>query len=143
MNDALWFSFVSGTYDVQLGEPRPQFGQERRKKNSHFANSAYFSNCPVPFPPRAFKLASRRCTMGWCFEPPLQPLPRPCIHACAHLRAIIGTAVVCFTSDAQLTPAQLWHHCSQARYAAGADGLEEEILRSSSHNFGTVSHKSV
>ena len=81
--------------------------------------------------------------MGWCFLPPLQPLPRPCIHACAHLRAMIGTAVVCFTSDAQLTPAQLSHHCSQARYAADADGLEEENLRSSSENLRTTSEELV
>ena len=61
-----------------------------------------------------------------CFLLPLQPLPRPCIHACAHPHAIIGTAAACFTLDAQLTPGQLWHHCSQDRYAADADGLEEE-----------------
>ena len=78
---------------------------------------------------------------GMCFLLPLQPLPRPCIHACAHPHAIIGTAAACFTSDAQLTSAQLCHHCLQARYAAGADGLEEENLRSSSENLRTTSEE--
>ena len=42
MNDFFVFRTVSGLYDVPLDEPRPQFCQKRRKKNSSFANSAYF-----------------------------------------------------------------------------------------------------
>ena len=68
--------------------------------------------------------------MARCFEPPPQPLPRPCIHACAHPRAIIRTGAACATSDAQLTSSAVRRPCSQARYAAGAEGLEEETFRS-------------
>ena len=32
MNDFFVFRTVSGAYDVQLDEPRPQFGLERQKK---------------------------------------------------------------------------------------------------------------
>ena len=42
------------------------------------------------------------------------------------------TAAVCATSDAQLTSSVVRRPCSQARYAAGADGLEEEIFCSTS-----------
>ena len=52
MNDFFVFRTVSGLFDVPLDELRPQFGLERRKEKSHFANSAYFSSCPVPIPPR-------------------------------------------------------------------------------------------
>ena len=126
-------------YDVQLDEPRPQFGQERQKKNRLlllFCLSRAYSE---------IKKSSCTAFKRWrrCFEPPPQPLPRPCIHACAHPRAIIRTGAACATSDAQLTSSAVRRPCSQARYPAGADGLEEEIICSSSDNFGTFSDKSV
>ena len=68
---------------------------------------------------------------------PATPL---CIHACAHPRVIMRTAAAGATSDAQLTSSAVRRHGSQARYAAGADGLEEEVFRSSSHDVGTFSH---
>ena len=46
MNPKFKFRIVSGLYDVQLDELRPQFGLEWRKKKSYSANSAYFSSCP-------------------------------------------------------------------------------------------------
>ena len=139
-----------GLYDVQLDEPRPQFGQERQKKNRLillFYMSRVYSKTGATSPASLFhpfteRIQSRR-EDGMCFLLPLQPLPRPCIHACAHPHAILGTAAACFTSDAKLTSSQLCHHCSQARYAAGADGLEEETFRSTSHKLRTISHKSV
>ena len=126
-----------GLYDIQLDEPRPRFCQERQKKKSLFANSAYFSSCPVPIPPR---FQSRR-EDG---EGALNRLRSPC-HALAftrvrtRVRSYIRTAAACATSDAQLTSSAVRRHGSQARYAAGADGLEEENFRSSSDYFGTIS----
>ena len=106
-------TIVSGLYDVQLDELRPQFGLEWQKKNRAPPPDRTFLTAPCLFHPVHSSWQSRRCSMGWCFLPPLQPLPRPCIHACAHLRAIIGTAAVCFTSHAQFhccrTMASWWN----------------------------------
>ena len=99
-----------GLYDVQLDEPRPQFGQERQKKNRLillFYMSRVYSKTGATSPASLFhpfteRIQSRREDgMSMCFL--LQPLPRPCIHACAHPHAIIGTAAACLTLDAQLT----------------------------------------
>ena len=103
MNPKFKFRIVSGLYDVQLDELRPQFGLERQKKNRAPPPDRTFLTAPCLFHPVHSSWQSRRCSMGWCFLPPLQPLPHPCIHACAHPHAIIRTAVVRFTSDAQLT----------------------------------------
>ena len=139
-----------GLYDVQLDEPRPQFGQKRQKKNRLillFYMSRVYSKTGATSPASLFhpfteRIQSRREDgMSMCFL--LQPLPRPCIHACALPHAIIGTAAACCTSDAKLTSSQLCHHCSQARYAADADGLEKENLRSSSENLRTTSEELV
>ena len=81
------FLIVSGTYDVQLGEHRPQFGQERRKKNRTLPTQRTFSSCPEPISPR---IQSRRedgegalsrhcspCHARACGPAHLQPYPFP------------------------------------------------------------------
>ena len=73
----------------------------------------------------------------------LQPQPRPCSQVCAHARASMRTALICFTFDVWLTTAVVMRHCLQARCPAGADGLEEEILDSSLKDLRTTMNESV
>ena len=53
------------------------------------------------------------------------------------------TAAACATSYVQLTSSVVRRHGSQARYAAGADGLEEDNFRSTSNKLQTTYNKSL
>ena len=73
-----------GLYDVQLDETRPQFGQERQKKNRlillFYLSGVYSKMAELQtkhvFHPFTERIQSRREDgMSMCFL--LQPLPRP------------------------------------------------------------------
>ena len=100
MHDFSVFRTVSGPYDVPLDDPKPRFGQQRRKNRPRpCCRSPFLYNFTLDFKGNILK---RFKATPWhifrvCWMPPPQAQLRPMPWSCAHPSATMCTAAVCST----------------------------------------------
>ena len=100
MHDFSVFRTVSGPYDVPLDDPKPRFGQQRRKNRPRpCCRSPFLYNFTLDFKGNILK---RVKATPWhifrvCWMPPPQAQLRPMPWSCAHPSATMCTAAACST----------------------------------------------
>ena len=133
MHDFSVFRTVSGPYDVPLDDPKPRFGQQRRKNRPRpCCRSPFLYNFTLDFKGNILK---RFKATPWhifrvCWMPPPQAQLRPMPCSCAHPSATMCTAAVCSTFFSTCPHLSLIATSAATWRAARSDALEKQKLGS-------------